>query len=40
MCIYEIYKHIFLFIPFFIPIFVLLNKWTVYDFESDFDIEL
>lgn len=40
MCIYEIYGHIFLFIPNFIPIFVLPNKRIDYDFEADFNIEL
>ena len=40
MCIYEIYRHIFLFIPNFIPIFVLPNKRIDYDFEPYLDIEL
>ena len=40
MCIYEIYGHLFLFIPFFIPIFVLPNKRIDYDFKAYFDIEL
>ena len=40
MCIYKIYGHIFLFIPNFIPIFVLPNKWIDYDFEPYLYIEL
>jgi len=40
MCIYEIYRHIFLFIPDFIPIFVLPNKRSDYDFKANLDIEL
>ena len=40
MCIYEIYKHIFLYIPIFIPIFVFSKEWITYDFKAYFDIEL
>ena len=40
MCIYEIYERFFLVIPFFIPIFVLPNKWLDYDIEADFYFKL
>ena len=40
MCIYEIYEHIFLGIPFFIPIFVVWKEGMDYDFEANLDIEL
>ena len=40
MCIYEIYEHIFLGIPFFMSIFVLSKQRMNYDFEADFNLEL